>query len=39
MSINMPYEPIVVGTLILVGTFAGLIPALVAYRTNVAKNL
>lgn len=39
LSINMPYEPIVVGVLVLVGTFAGLIPAIVAYRTNVAKNL
>lgn len=39
MSMSMPWEPVVLGILILVGTFAGLIPALVAYRTNVAKNL
>ena len=39
LDITWPYEPIIVGCLILVGSLAGLIPALVAYRTNVAKNL
>ncbi len=39
LAFNMPYEPIVIGGLVLVGTLAGLIPALLAYRTNVARNL
>jgi putative ABC transport system permease protein len=39
LSMNTPWEPIVIGTMIVVGTCAGLLPAVVAYRTNVAKNL
>ncbi|MBI4642023.1 MAG: ABC transporter permease [Candidatus Tectomicrobia bacterium] len=32
-------QPVVLGSVILLGTLAGLIPALMAYRTEVAENL
>ena len=38
-AINWPYEPLIIAGLIFLGTLAGLIPAVAAYRTNVAKHL
>lgn len=38
-SINSTQEPFIVPGLIVIGILAGIIPALVAYRTSVAKSL
>ena len=34
-----PFEPVVLVSVILLGTLAGLLPAVLAYRTEVAENL
>ena len=34
-----PFEPVVLVGVILLGTLAGLLPAVLAYRTEVAENL
>ena len=39
LSINSTQEPFIVPGLILIGILAGIIPALAAYRTSVAKSL
>jgi hypothetical protein len=33
------FEPAVLASVILLGTLAGLLPAVLAYRTEVAENL
>ncbi|MEQ1831259.1 MAG: FtsX-like permease family protein [Pirellula sp.] len=38
-SVNSSMEPLIVPGLILIGTLAGIIPAMSAYRTSVAKSL
>jgi putative ABC transport system permease protein len=39
LSFNSSLEPFIIPGLVLVGTLAGVIPAVAAYRTPVAKSL
>jgi len=32
-------QPVVLGTVVLLGALAGLLPAVLAYRTEIAENL
>ena len=34
-----PLQPVVLAGVVLLGTLAGIIPAMMAYRTEVAENL